>query len=154
MHQSSVSTSTADTEIAAVIMTSAATEIPAGIVPTAIPTDQGGHDNTRASYVQTARHTPGPWKWDGHALVPETRDPDQHAVHTILEIDHFSWGFVGSDRKACLVENDANCILIAAAPELLKAARLVYEEMTAKGEISAITWEVLVAAIDKATGAA
>lgn len=100
------------------------------------------------------KHTPGPWEWEGHALVPAARDHQQHAVHTIMEVENFAWGFVASELNAVREEDDANRALIAAAPELLKAAQLVYDEMATIGEISPVTWEVLAAAIDKATGAA
>jgi len=99
------------------------------------------------------KHTPGPWKWDGYALVPEQRDPAQHAVHTILDVENFAWGFVGADLTATGHEDDANRDLIAAAPELLKVAQQVYDDLTTHGEVRAVTSDILAAAIAKATGA-
>lgn len=99
------------------------------------------------------QHTPGPWKWDGYALVPEKRDPDQHAVHTIMEIGSFAYGFISAQYKEVAQEDDANRALIAAAPELLKAAQQVYSEMSTHGQVTMVTWELLSAAIGKATGA-
>lgn len=101
-----------------------------------------------------AKHTPGPWEWDGHALMPVAHDPDQHNVHTVLTVEFSGWGFTGADLKKVSEEDAANRDLIATAPELLKAARLVYAEMSKAGEISPITWELLEAAIDKAMGEA
>ena len=115
---------------------------------------QQATDSAAGSYTPVPKHTPGPWKWDGHMLVPETRDPDQHAVHTIIGRYHSAHGFIGSELNAVIQEDDANRALIAAAPELFKAAKLVYDEMSAVGELSPLTFELLAAALDKATGAA
>jgi hypothetical protein len=68
----------------------------------------------------TPRHTPGPWKWDGRALVPVNPDPARNAVHTIV-VDDGGSGFLGADRAATQAELDADLALIAAAPELLAA---------------------------------
>lgn len=71
----------------------------------------------------SAKHTPGPWGWNGYALRPANPNPDLHAVHTILEVENFAYGFVCSDRDATAAEDDTNRRLIAAAPELLEAAK-------------------------------
>lgn len=68
-----------------------------------------------------AKHTPGPWTWDGYSLRPANPDPDQHAVHTIIDAEHIGWGFVCSDLRITTAESNANLALIAAAPELLTA---------------------------------
>lgn len=67
------------------------------------------------------KHTPGPWKWEGNALLPLNPEPDLHAVHTILEVDQFAWGFTFSKLEPLLAEDAANRALIASAPELLEA---------------------------------
>lgn len=71
-----------------------------------------------------AKHTPGPWKWDGYSLRPENPNPDAHAVHTILEVDTFAYGFVDSDLAATTAECAANRALIEAAPDLLDALHI------------------------------
>lgn len=70
-----------------------------------------------------SKHTPGPWAWDGYSLRPANADPDTHAVHTVIGAEHFGWGFVMSDPAKTRAESAANLALIAAAPELLEAAR-------------------------------
>lgn len=67
------------------------------------------------------KHTPGPWKWEGHALRPLNPEPNLHAIHTIFEVDHFAWGFAFSKLEPLLAEDEANRALIASAPELLEA---------------------------------
>lgn len=71
-----------------------------------------------------AMHTPGPWKWNGYSLRPENPNPDAHAVHTILEVDTFAYGFVDSDLAATTAECAANRALIEAAPDLLDALHI------------------------------
>lgn len=69
------------------------------------------------------RYTPGPWQWDEgrHYLRPAMPDPDNQAVHTILDIEYGYTGYIGSDRTATQAEGEANLTLIQAAPELLEA---------------------------------
>lgn len=69
--------------------------------------------------MDKANHTPGPWKWDGYSLRPENPNPDAHAVHTILEVDTFAYGFVDSDLAATTAECAANRALIETAPVML-----------------------------------
>ena len=64
-------------------------------------------------------HTTGPWKWDGYSLRPASPDPDAHAVHTILEVDNFAYGFIASEVSATIAEDNANRALIEAAPVML-----------------------------------
>ena len=75
-------------------------------------------------------HTPGPWRWDGHSLLPCNPDYKSHAVHTILEADNFAWGFVSSKLEDVLPEDEANRALIAAAPELLEALTFAEQFMS------------------------
>lgn len=74
--------------------------------------------------MEIAMHTPGPWKWNGYSLRPENPNPDAHAVHTILEVDTFAYGFVDSDLAATTAECAANRALIEAAPDLLDALHM------------------------------
>ena len=69
-------------------------------------------------------HTPGPWKWDGYSLRPENPNPDDYAVHTILEVDAFAYGFVDSDLAATTAECAANRALIESAPVMLDALHM------------------------------
>lgn len=73
----------------------------------------------------TAKHTPGPWMWDGRSLRPTNPNPDESLVHTILEVEAFAYGFMGhhyeSVRDGIHAEDELNRRLIAAAPDLLEA---------------------------------
>lgn len=69
------------------------------------------------------KHTPGPWVWDGYSLKPANPDPNNYSVHTIIEAENIGWGFLCSDHAKSRAESDANLALIAAAPDLLDAAR-------------------------------
>ncbi len=71
-----------------------------------------------------SQHTPGPWSWDasGWSLRPGAPNPDAHAVHTIFGPEG-CFGFTGSDLANVQAEDAANRHLIAAAPDLLNAAR-------------------------------
>ena len=101
------------------------------------------------------QHTPGPWKWDGYSLRPENPNPDAHAVHTILEVDTFAYGFVDSDLAATTAECAANRALIEAAPDLLaslrEALKIVDAYRRASGGDGDITAMNARAAIAKAT---
>jgi len=68
----------------------------------------------------TASYTPGPWKWEGLELIPAERDPSRSAVHSILYAGG-GFGFISSQPSETLAEIDADCLLIAAAPDLLMA---------------------------------
>ncbi len=74
--------------------------------------------------MHSGSHTPGPWKWDGYSLRPVNPDPDAHAVHTILEVDNFAYGFIASELAATIAEDNANRALIEAAPDLLDALHM------------------------------
>lgn len=103
--------------------------------------------------TMSSRHTPGKWVWNGHALQPQTHDHTKGAVHTILEVETFAWGYLDSDRQATRLEDEANRAVIAAAPELLEAAQRVYQEL-ADGHLTIGAIEDLADAIKLATGEA
>lgn len=100
------------------------------------------------------KHTPGPWAWDHHVLVPERVDCAESNVQTIMVAETFGCGFVGSDWRATMAESDANMELVAAAPDLLKALREVVRRLVARApvELDGVALEVALAAIAKATG--
>ncbi|THF61428.1 hypothetical protein E6C76_20315 [Pseudothauera nasutitermitis] len=89
--------------------------------------------------VHTPVHTPGPWMWDRYVLVPAEPDPDRHAIHTILIAEHQGFGFVGSKLPDALAENDANMALLAAAPQLLDAARAAEAVLGRQGWLASST---------------
>ena len=78
---------------------------------------------TPAAQANTARHTPGPWLWDGHTLMPAQPDPHRSAVHSILDAEG-GYGFMCGDVRQTCAELDADRTLIAAAPELLDALKM------------------------------
>ena len=59
-----------------------------------------------------SKHTPGPWKWDGHI---------EQAIITADSGEEVLWGCGCCDSPRLLSEADAH--LIAAAPELLEALK-------------------------------
>lgn len=89
--------------------------------------------------VHTPVHTPGPWKWNDHSLQPADPDPRQYAVHTILDVEHMGWGFAFSDRDQTNAEINANLALIAAAPQLLDAARAAEAVLARHGWLASST---------------
>lgn len=105
--------------------------------------------------MDQAKHTPGPWKWDGYSLRPVELNPDAHAVHTILEVDTFAYGFVDSDLAATLAEDAANRALIEAAPDLLSSLREALKIVDAYRRVSGGDGDITAmnarAAIAKAT---
>lgn len=106
----------------------------------------------------SASHTPGPWFWDGYSLGPMTRNPALHSVHTILTVEHFTWGFVGAPFDVVSSEGEANKRLIGAAPDLLQAARAACDVFSRQNwrpeskDPEAVTLRLLIAAIAKAEG--
>lgn len=98
---------------------------------------------------QTARktHTPGPWRWNHF--------PDNESY---LEDSHSASVIEGSIVTADNEEREANARLIAAAPDLLEAARYVIEDavsdMPATARVTKISLDALRAAIAKAEGRA
>lgn len=99
--------------------------------------------------VGTARHTPGPWQWAGYTLLPANPDPDLHQVHTILEVEHFAYGFCNCDLDATSAEDAANRALISAAPQLLDAAKFAAELLARELWNPADTWNPEAVALAK-----
>lgn len=109
----------------------------------------------------SARHTPGPWVWtDSHTLRPADPDPENCAVHTILNLETSGYGFLQSDHRATRAELDADHLLIATVPELLEAAQAAeavlgrQKWLVGSTDPEAIALFKLRAAIAKATGSA
>ncbi len=95
----------------------------------------------------TTKYTPGPWAADRQrVLVPRTDGKPQLAIaHAHGITAHF-------DDEA-----EANALLMAAAPELLSACKLVIARMAAERtedavQLSAETYDALTAAIARAEG--
>jgi hypothetical protein len=87
---------------------------------------------------ETAKHTPGPWKWDGGGYV-----------------DAPAGCIAGINATSSPSVSEANARLIAAAPELLAACRVLLEGIddhwaTTEAGINAIDYARI--AISKATG--
>ena len=110
-----------------------------------------------AAAGQPAKHTPGPWHWDGNTLMPVAGDPTTSAVHSILDAEG-GYGYLGSKPADTLREIDACRRLIAAAPDLLDALQTVVADWTAQfernGHLAPAWCRQARAAIAKATGAA
>jgi hypothetical protein len=90
-----------------------------------------------------AKHTPGPWAWvyDGSSdySIGEAEDPQAKAVAGV-----YAWG---RDYDTA----EANCALIAAAPDLLAALKeLVAHSSCRAGDVP--MWQAAEAAIAKAEG--
>jgi hypothetical protein len=94
-----------------------------------------------------AKHTPGPWtvseEWDGTSI----KAGQFHVTHTIQ-----SCGFHEPEVDKAVTQ--ANARLIAAAPELLQAAKDFVEwfECSRIGDKPIAEWSHARAAIAKATG--
>lgn len=100
--------------------------------------------------MSTAKHTPGPWEWDGdYTLRPANPRPELHAVHTILSPDGETFGFMNADYKDVMAEAAANKRLMASSPDLLEALRVAEHSV---GDLKAL--EIVRAAIAKAEGRA
>lgn len=84
------------------------------------------------------KHTPGPW------AVRESSNPKNGTFwrDIVSTGGHFSPSYVGE-----AMEQDAS--LIAAAPELLAALRMVIAH---DGRITGADWDTIRAAVDKAEG--
>lgn len=85
------------------------------------------------------QHTPGPWHWDGYRLRPVNPDPDNYAVHTILDAEYIGWGFAFSDLEQTSAESDANMRAIAAVPQLMDAATAALAALAPRGPLRALT---------------
>lgn len=87
--------------------------------------------------AQTAQHTPGPWKADKWATGWTVSAPDSHYSVCHLE---------GCNNA------DANARLIAAAPELLAACKMVVERVLESDQVTLEELDQVKAAIAKAEG--
>lgn len=65
--------------------------------------------------AKTARHTPGPWHYDGYIVTADAGNPNQ-AVARVTQ-------FLPEFRE----ESAANAALIVSAPDLLAALRLLLD---------------------------
>jgi len=95
---------------------------------------------------RAGRHTPGPW----HVSPPTAQHPSQARVSALS-------GFVQIYDAPLTVETAANARLIAAAPELLDACRLIVKAHPLNGNTSCPLCDAsraAEAAIAKATGGA
>jgi hypothetical protein len=114
--------------------------------------------------MNTAKHTPGPWEWDGdYTLRPANPRPELHTVHTILSPDGETFGFMEADYKDVLAENAANKLLMAASPDMLEVLKTTLDNIMSLGPAGALesvpmpfrVWaDVVKAVIDKAEGRA
>lgn len=105
--------------------------------------------------TNTVKHTPGPW-----TIIPAEEycgdDPDLDGSFTRPASVEGSDGnpvctFGSEDGSGALFENDGDYHLIAAAPDLLEALKLVADS----GKFACFddaAWDVVNAAISKATG--
>lgn len=103
-----------------------------------------------------AKHTPGPWEWDGNTLKPSAGSFQTSDVHSILDAEG-GYGYLGSKLSDTLAELDADRQLIAAAPCLLAALRDAHTALSAVHLSPHHKRDVLAAAADaiaKATGSA
>lgn len=108
----------------------------------------------------SAKHTPGPWHWVSNSrLEPVEPDYPNSAVSVILSEDG-CYGFAGSNLDDTIAEDQANHALIAAAPDLLDAARaaeVIFTRQkwrTDSTDPESVALSKLRAAIAKATGSA
>lgn len=84
-----------------------------------------GTDNTPASApVHACVHTPGPWGVEQTTVsnwIGKMRADGSKVEYIVAHVDRDSL------RDDVLVRNDANARLIAAAPELAEALRILYD---------------------------
>jgi hypothetical protein len=94
-----------------------------------------------------SKHTPGPWQWTKGDKYSYPRVGDS-ADHTIADVwDDSSLAVVSREQ------GEANAQLIAAAPELLEALKLIYADMERGHSINPYEHKATVlAAIAKAEG--
>lgn len=91
----------------------------------------------------SAKHTPGPWRWDGNVC---DYDPENEAPWLVTEM-HSAVVLGGSINCG----NEANARLIAAAPDLLDALQAFATEIVPNNTDDPL-WMSARAAIAKATG--
>lgn len=95
-----------------------------------------------------AEHTPGPWS----LAVSADRTPLVVAPGRSTGVAIIPFQRDEVCRQARIEETGANARLIAAAPELLEAARAALDDLISDGHAHYRVAEVLRAAIAKATG--
>lgn len=66
------------------------------------------------------KHTPGPWEWDGYTLRPVAPETD---ITSVMTAETFSMMYRDGNLEAVTAEEAQNKLLIAAAPDLLDAAK-------------------------------
>ena len=92
---------------------------------------------------QKTKHTPGPWVWNGKDMpFADVEDARGNVIAGTHECDRH-------DAHQARAEERANARLIAAAPELLDALRLV---LAHDGALTGADWTAIRAAIAKAEG--
>lgn len=93
-----------------------------------------------------SKHTPGPWIGAG----PSFGDPLPRYINEIVTVDENDDGFAETICRLPFdyldAENEANALLIAAAPDLLDALQSLVNHLTDDD------YEIARAAIAKATG--
>lgn len=101
--------------------------------------------------IEQLTHTPGPWRTSAARL---DKDATAAMEGRVVEVSAHGW----AQLAVVAVEHqkgEANARLIAAAPDLLAAAKAVFETCPVDYDINArwqATWDALVAAIAKAEG--
>ena len=94
---------------------------------------------------QVTKHTPGPWVWNGKDMpFADIEDARGNVIAGMNES-------VRHDAQQARAEERANARLIAAAPELLAALRMVIAH---DGRLTGADWDTIRAAVDKAEGGA
>ena len=107
------------------------------------------HSPNRWDIAMTTKHTPGPWAVDGTNVGIPLRCFNGEALQEFSTL---------GDSEVCTDEDEANALLIAAAPDLLESLQSVlafFREFDGPDVFDEIECEALTkarAAIAKATG--
>lgn len=91
-----------------------------------------------------AEHTPGPWT--NHGRIPQPGLPHSSVAAKTLIARVYSEAYGDTEQET------ANARLVAAAPDLLDAARAALDDLISDGHAHYRVAETLRAAIEKATG--
>ncbi len=98
------------------------------------------------------KHTPGPWFWNGVATIWNTRGKKSEVEREVI-IAQAACDYRDNSCVAKGEELDANCMLIAAAPQLLQACQLVLEEAEQQNwDLESVALQTVITALSKATG--